>query len=76
MSKIETVGGAPTRGEAFSKLIYHLDEARDQAAIIAHLHNTEDGEMDKLMVKGWLGIAELLLGFRKKVTELAMRKMQ
>ncbi len=32
-TNFSTFGGQVTRGEAFSKLLHHLDEARDQANI-------------------------------------------
>jgi hypothetical protein len=73
---IESTGGVVTRGETFSKLLHHLDEARECASVMAHLHNTEGREADKLLVKGWLGVAELFLQLRKQVTELAMKRMQ
>ena len=40
MSKYSTIGGQVTRGEAFAKLIHHLNEAADQAAVLSHLHDT------------------------------------
>jgi hypothetical protein len=76
MNKYSTFGGIPTRGEAFSKLIYHLNEAADQAAVLSHLHNTEDSNMDKLIAKGWLGVHELLLRMKIQITKLAMNKFQ
>lgn len=76
MSYIETLGGVPTRGEAYTKLLYHLQEAQNQANVIGHLHMTEDAEMDKLLAKGWHGIAELLRLFQFKVTELAKGNLQ
>lgn len=76
MSKYSTTAGVPTRGDAFTKLIYHLNEAADQAALLSHLHSTEDSEMDKLTAKGWLGIHELLLRTRTQITKLAMNKFQ
>ena len=76
MSKYSTTAGVPTRGDAFTKLIYHLNEAADQAALMSHLHSTEDSEMDKLTAKGWLGIHELLLRTRTQITKLAMNKFQ
>lgn len=76
MSKYSTTAGVPTRGDAFTKLIYHLNEAADQAALLSHLHSTEDSEMDKLTAKGWLGIHELLLRTRAQITKLAMNKFQ
>lgn len=76
MSKYSTTGGVPTRGDAFTKLMWHLEEAADQAAVLAHLHNTEASNMDQLMNKGWLGIHELLLRTRKQITKLAANKFQ
>ena len=76
MSKYSTIGGTVTRGETFAKLIHHINEAADQAAVLSHLHNTETSEMDKLFAKGWLGVHELLLRMRHQITELAKNKFQ
>ena len=76
MSKYSTIGGQVTRGEAFTKLIHHLNEAADQAAVLSHLHNTEVSKMDALTAKGWLGVHELLLRMRHQITELAKNKFQ
>jgi hypothetical protein len=76
MSKYSTIGGVPTRGEAYSKLIHHLEEAADQAAVLSHLHNTEESQMDKLVAKGWLGIHQLILRMKIQITKLAMNKFQ
>ena len=76
MSKYSTFGGVPTRAEAYSKLIHHLSEAADQAAVLSHLHNTEDSELDRLVAKGWLGIHELILRTRTQITKLAANKFQ
>lgn len=76
MSYIETRGGVPTRGEAYSKLMHHLDEAHNQVLVLSHLTNTEDDAMSKLLAKGWLGIGELLRVFKFKVTELAKGNLQ
>lgn len=74
MSKYETFGGHVTRGEAYSRLMHHLSEAADQAAVLSHLHNTEDSQMDGLMAKGWLGVHEMLMMVRAKIRELAANK--
>lgn len=76
MSKYSTIGGTATRGEAFSKLIHHIEEAADQASVLSHLHNTEISEMDALMSKGWLGVHELLLRMKTQITKMAMNKFQ
>jgi hypothetical protein len=73
---IESTGGVVTRGETFSKLLHHLDEARECASVMAHLHNTEGNDADTLLAKGWLGVAELFLRLRHQVTELATKRMQ
>ena len=76
MSKYSTTGGIPTRGDAYSKLIWHLSEAADQASVLSHLHNTEDSQMDKLMAKGWAGVHELLMKVKSQITKLAMNRFQ
>ncbi len=76
MSKYSTLGGVPTRAEAYTKLMHHLSEACDKAAVLSHLHNTEDSQMDKLIAKGWLGIHELLLRMITQITKLAANKFQ
>ena len=73
MSKYSTIGGQVTRGEAFAKLIHHLNEAADQAAVLSHLHNTEISKLDELSAKGWLAVHEMLLKVRHTITELAKK---
>jgi hypothetical protein len=70
--KYETVGGQVTRGETYAKLMDHLREAQECAAVLAHLHNTEGNDMDKLLAHGWLGIAEHFRLVQHKVTQMAM----
>lgn len=60
--------------ETYIKLTNSLDMAREAAAVIGHLHNTEDTDADQLMAKGWLGIAEFLKLIRWKITRLATVK--
>ncbi len=76
MSKYSTTAGIPTRSDAYSKLMHHLSEAADQAAVLSHLHNTEDSALDKLAARSWLGIHELLLRMRAQIIELAKNKFQ
>lgn len=76
MSKYSTVGGIPTRAEAYLKLMHHLREAADQAAVLSHLHNTEVSKMDQLVAKGWLGVHELLMRMISQITKLAANKFQ
>lgn len=76
MSKYETLGGHVTRNETYSKIIFLLDELRDQCLIMGHLHKTEDSNMDRLLAKGWYGIEEMLRMFRAQIVELAQGKLQ
>lgn len=69
-----TIGGIPTRDEAYRKLMHHLDEARNQALVIGHLHQTEDSNVDKLMAKGWYGVGEMLAMTKEQIRQLAMRR--
>ena len=71
-----TVGGNVSRGEVFAKLLDHLREAQDCAALMSHLHNTEGNDMDKVLAKGWLGVQELLSRQCIQITKLAMNKLQ
>lgn len=65
----------PTHGEAFSKLLHHLDECQNQAAIMCHLHQTEDAAKDKLLARGWLAIAEQFKRMRHVVTLMAQGRL-
>jgi len=76
MTKYSTSGGHVTRDEAYRKLMWHLNEAADQAAVLSHLHNTEISSMDGLMSKGWLGIHELLLRMVTQIRNLVASKFQ
>jgi len=74
-TNFSTKGGLVSRSDTYVKLLHHLDEARDCAAVIAHLHQTEDTDKDRVMAMGWLAIADLMKRIREKVTELAMGKL-
>lgn len=71
-----TTGGRPSRGLVYSKLTEALREAQDCAAMMAHLHNTEGHDADKLAARGWLGIEELLKLLIHRITALAANKLQ
>lgn len=71
-----TVGGTVTKDEAYRKMMWHLEEAQNQALVLSHLHNTEDSAMDKLIAKGWAGVGEMLAMVRVQITEIAMRRAQ
>ena len=76
MAKYETIGGQVTRGETTTKIIDLVDQLIDQCAVMAHLHNTEGNDMDKLLAKGWLGIVELIRRLRYQLVEMAKGKLQ
>jgi len=73
--KYETIGGQVTRGETYAKLMDHLREAQECACVLSHLHNTEGNDMDKLLAKGWLGVAEMFRVTQLKITQMAMKRM-
>ena len=75
-SKYNTTGGVPTRADAYTKLIWHLTEAQDQAYLLSHLHRTEASKMDELVSKGWMGIGELIGRMKIQITKLAANKFQ
>jgi len=75
MTNFATKGGVVSRSDTYLKLLHHLDEARDCASVIAHLHQTEDTDKDRVLAMGWLAIAELFYRTRAKVTDLAMGKL-
>ncbi len=71
-----TIGGQVSRSEVYLKLLDHIREAQDCAALLSHLHNTEDSQMDKVLAKGWLGMSEMFKLTAYQVTQLAKNKMQ
>lgn len=72
-----TLMGVPTKGETFAKLIENLRHAQEEAAMMGHLINMQDGNhMDQLLAKGWIGISELLKKMVHDVTTLASRGLQ
>lgn len=76
MRHYETVAGVVTRGETLSKLLHDIKEAEDLCYVLAHLHNTEDSDTDRLLATGWRGIGQLFDMMHHKVTQLGMRRMQ
>lgn len=65
----------PTRGETYVKLMHHMREAQDCSAMLAHLHNTESNDHDKVLARGWLAVEELLKGMIHKLTQLAQGRL-
>lgn len=70
-----TIGGVPSRSMVYSKLLERIRECQDLAALMAHLHNTEGNDMDKLLAKGWLGMSEMFKLTAYQITELAKNKL-
>lgn len=71
-----TIGGQVTRSEVYLKLLDHVREAQDCAALMSHLHNQEDSSVDKVLAKGWLGMSEMFKLAAFQITELAKNKLQ
>lgn len=68
--------GVPTRGETFAKLLEYVRLAEEQSAMMAHLHNTEDNDKDKLLAKMWLAVSEQFRVTGLKITSLAQGRLQ
>lgn len=66
----------PTVGEQYAKLMEHLRHAQEDAAMLAHLHNTESGSKAAMMAKGWLVVSEALKAMQGTVTRLAQGRLQ
>jgi hypothetical protein len=64
----------PTRGETYARLIEHLRLAQEDAATMAHLHNTES--RDSPLARGWLTVSEMLKQMQYKVTQFATKSRQ
>ena len=71
------MSSVPTQGEAFSKLIYHLDEMANQAATLAHLTRAQANTgKDRAMAEGWIAVTEMMKRMRFQITKLAQGKLQ
>lgn len=67
----------PTSGEAFSKLLFHFDEAMNQVAMLAHLARAQANTgKDRAMADGWLAVGELMKRQRYQMTKIAEGKLQ
>lgn len=76
VTHFETKAGQVTRGECYALIMDLLRQTQDQYCIMAHLHNTEGNDADKLLAKGWLGMAEITRLIQHKVTALAQNKIE
>lgn len=75
--RYSTLGGIPTKDEAYRLLMHHLDEAMNQCLVISHLWNTEDDAASKLLAKGWSAIGtEMLPMMKEQIRQIAMRRVQ
>lgn len=70
-----TIAGVPSRSIVYSKIMENIRELQDHTALMAHLHNTENNDMDKLLAKGWLGMSEMFKMMGYQITELAKNKL-
>ena len=68
----DTSSGRPTVGLTYAKMIDHLREAQECAAMLAHLTRANG---DTSLGSAWMGVAELLRRIAAKVTELAQGRL-
>lgn len=67
----------PTTGEAFAKLLHHMGEAQNQAAMLAHLHRAQANTgKDRALADGWIAVSEMLKRQIYQVTEIAKGHLQ
>lgn len=69
------LGGTPSRGILYSRILERLRELQEDCIMMGHLHQTEGTPQDRLLATGWLGIGELLQRLTTQVTKLAMKKI-
>lgn len=65
-----------TRDDIFKKLLNDIRECQEGCLKIGHLHNLQDDNMEKLLAKGWHGMAELFDKMHAQVVWLAQRRTQ
>jgi len=70
--KYETTCGMPTEGETYAKLMEHLRESQECAAMLAHLHRANDRTVT---ANGWLAVSEHLRKMQFTITNIAVGKM-
>lgn len=76
MSKYSTTAGVPTTADCYTKLMHHMDEAADQAAVLSHLYNTEDDPQSKTRARMWLIAHERLRSIKETLRQLATGSLQ
>jgi len=66
----------PTQGEAFSKLLHHMDEMMNQCATLAHLHRAQANEgKSRAIADGWIAVGEMMKRMRYQIVEMAKGKL-
>jgi hypothetical protein len=65
----------PTRSETYLRLMNSIRECQDAAAVMSHLHNTEDTLKDKALARGWLAVSEMFKIIQGRIIELAQGKL-
>ena len=74
MSKYETKTGYVSRDETYLKLMHHLREAQDQAAVLSHLHHTDVSKFETALANGWLKVSMMLGEMTQAIQKLAANK--
>jgi hypothetical protein len=74
--KYETHAGLPTEGLTYAKLLEHLREAQECAAMMAHLRQAQGTLADTAIANGWLAVSEQLRRMAFVITQLATKGRQ
>lgn len=61
----------PTRADTYDKLRYHVVQAQESAAMMAHLHGMEDNRKDQVRAKQWIEVSEHFKRMLKTLNALA-----
>lgn len=69
--KYPTIGGRVTKAEAFAKMMHHLREAQDMAAVVGHLYLSEGDKLSEAMGKSWIVISELIKRMTNQIIQMA-----
>lgn len=69
----QRLASATYRADDYLALTQYLTMAEEAANVLGHLHATEDSQSDRLLSRGWHGIAEMLHNNRTTLQHLATR---
>lgn len=61
----------PHEGEVFAKLIHHIEEAQEAAAMLAHLQH----DLSPKLARNWLAVSENFKNIKRAVTSIATKRM-